>query len=77
MIAKDKEKGIKVYLTNGVEAVLKFPYSIDEFKKQLEKTIESGSDWFSYKDGMVCISQIVFAQEVESEEVEDDDDTGE
>lgn len=76
-MAKDKEKGIKVYLTNGVEAVLKFPYSIEEFEKRLDKTIESGSDWFVYKGGMVCISQIVFAQEVESEEVEDDDVTDE
>lgn len=77
-MAANKKKGIKVYFSNGVEAVVEFPHTIEEFKKQLDKAVENGSDWFVYKDGMVCISQIVFAQEVESEEAEDvDDDTGE
>lgn len=54
---EQKKQGIEIWFTSGLDVVLKLPWSIDKFWHEV--------------DALICLSQIVFAQECDIEDDEE------
>lgn len=72
MVGDDqKKRGIEIWFTSGLDVVLKKSWSIDDFWSRVEGLISQGRDFMVVEGGMICLSQIVFAQECDIEDDEE------
>lgn len=72
MVGDDqKKRGIEIWFTSGLDVVLRLPWSIDKFWHKASELICRGEDYMIVEDGMICLSQIVFAQECDIEDDEE------